>query len=240
MNRKWTDFSQPNMSYLPGVLDSTRFTYMHPGMHGDLPALWLPVQCTRRRDELRSTMRQRLKGALSAIEAALEDNIIGGRVAHRLSEKHREVRRLVRDSRQHLSPFSSRQSAARSSTDHPSAAPRPADSGSSVVEIADDATSLASSAAAAERLPPQLPATMTQLEVQQKMDDIHVEAKCSALGIDSSVVRNWDPVGLHRSITYTQITDDAPPPPLPSDSESEYDDQDSRDPTPPDVPKAHS
>ncbi|KAI8318557.1 DUF221-domain-containing protein, partial [Martensiomyces pterosporus] len=40
---RYTDFSQPNMSRLPGVLDSTRFSYLHPGLYGDLPSLWLPV-----------------------------------------------------------------------------------------------------------------------------------------------------------------------------------------------------
>ncbi|KAJ2686015.1 hypothetical protein H4R19_006750 [Coemansia spiralis] len=111
---------------------------------------------------------------------------------------------------------------------------RPAD-GSSTIEIADDATSLSSGSALAAT--DRLPDTVTQLEVQQRMDDIHVAAKCSALGIDSNLVRNWDPAGLHRSATYTQLADAETAADLESatstlsDSESEYDDVDTHQPS---------
>ncbi|KAJ2784709.1 hypothetical protein GGI15_002184 [Coemansia interrupta] len=91
MHRHFTDFAQSNMSYLPGVLDSTHFSYLHPGLYGDLPSLWLPVQHLRKRAVLRRTARQRLHDA----RKALEDNLIGDRVIDRIHEKSQALRLRV-------------------------------------------------------------------------------------------------------------------------------------------------
>ncbi|KAJ1726425.1 hypothetical protein LPJ61_005195, partial [Coemansia biformis] len=232
-NRKRTDFSQPNMSYLPGILDSTRFAYMHPGMYGDIPSLWLPVQCLKRRNEIHKSMRQRLKGALNAVESALQDNIIGERAVQRLGEKRREMSQRVRDSR-HLTPFGTRQSSRRSSADNPREKQSAVDSSS--IDITDGQVVENSSIASSADQPSRVPENMTTLEVQQKMDDLHVESKCSALGICPDIVRNWDPTGLHRSTTFMQLADNAPdsvalaePASTITDSDSEYDDTESNE-----------
>ncbi|KAJ2239486.1 hypothetical protein GGH98_006225, partial [Coemansia sp. RSA 454] len=44
-------------------------------------------------------------------------------------------------------------------------------------------------------------AEISGVQVQQKMQDMMVRSKCSALGIDPAVFEQWDPLCLHRSST---------------------------------------
>ncbi|KAJ2836694.1 hypothetical protein FBU31_001306 [Coemansia sp. 'formosensis'] len=90
MNRKHTDFAQPNQSYVAGVLDSTPFSYTHPGLYGDLPSLWLPVAHLKRRAEGKRTARQKLHDARRTFAGIIEDNIIGEHAAHRLHRRLKE------------------------------------------------------------------------------------------------------------------------------------------------------
>ncbi|KAJ2157507.1 hypothetical protein GGF46_004454 [Coemansia sp. RSA 552] len=193
MNRRWTDFSQPNMSYLPGILDSTRFSYMHPGLYGDLPSLWVPVQPLRRRAELKKTAGQRLRNALHAVERAIEDNFIGEKTAGKLHEKRRMVSRRVKDAAR-LTSFASRQSLSHQS-------PR--------LSAMDDKLLRPSSISEREERPeagPPPPPVDAEppMEVQRKVDDMLVESRCSALGIDPQLLSCWDPHRLHRATTTFQ------------------------------------
>ncbi|KAJ2346208.1 hypothetical protein GGH91_002281 [Coemansia sp. RSA 2671] len=77
MNRKYTDFAQPNQSYVTGVLDSTPFSYRHPGLYGDLPSLWLPVAHLKRRAGAKRSAKQKLADARRVLAGIIEDNIIG-------------------------------------------------------------------------------------------------------------------------------------------------------------------
>ncbi|KAJ2489255.1 hypothetical protein IWW37_004132 [Coemansia sp. RSA 2050] len=77
MNRKYTDFSQPNQSYVKGVLDSTPFSYRHPGLYGDLPSLWLPVAHLKRRAGVKRSAKQKLADARRVLAGIIEDNFIG-------------------------------------------------------------------------------------------------------------------------------------------------------------------
>ncbi|PIA14380.1 DUF221-domain-containing protein [Coemansia reversa NRRL 1564] len=213
MNRRYTDFSQPNMSYLSGILDTTKFRYMHPGLYGDLPSLWLPVQCLKHRTELKRTAGQRVKSAIRALEGVLEDNIIGERTAEKLHEKRKEMRKRVKDATK-LTPFASRQS------------PRPSldskiQGASSLPVIVDDNSSISnvvlgnksssigapvvgegSSLSAKPSKSLKTFEKVSDLAVQQKMDDMMVASRCSALGIDPTIVSDWDPTGLHHSYTF--------------------------------------
>ncbi|KAJ2744858.1 hypothetical protein GGI20_002626 [Coemansia sp. BCRC 34301] len=76
-NRKYTDFAQPNQSYVKGILDSTQFAYSHPGLYGDLPSLWLPVAHLKRRAERKRSAKQKLGDAKRVLTGLLQDNIIG-------------------------------------------------------------------------------------------------------------------------------------------------------------------
>ncbi|KAJ1762823.1 hypothetical protein LPJ58_000350 [Coemansia sp. RSA 1591] len=192
MNRRRTDFSQSNMSYVPGVLDSTQFMYEHPGLYGDLPSLWLPVQCLKHRTELKRTATQRLKSAVHALESAFEDNFLGERTAEKLHAKRRDMKRRVRDATR-LTPFSTRGSQ-RSSLDSGSNRRR-----STTAPVADDSISVISDVLPAGGRPPA--AEISGVQVQQKMQDMMVRSKCSALGIDPAVFEQWDPLCLHRSST---------------------------------------
>ncbi|KAI7823425.1 hypothetical protein BX661DRAFT_186573 [Kickxella alabastrina] len=96
MNRKYTDFAQPNSSFAAGILDSTNFTYQHPGFHGNLPSLWLPVQQLRKRVELRKTTRQRIRQARWAVEDLVEDNILGERAAEKIHQTGMNLRQRMR------------------------------------------------------------------------------------------------------------------------------------------------
>ncbi|KAJ2808634.1 hypothetical protein H4R20_000752 [Coemansia guatemalensis] len=225
MNRRYTDFSQPNMSYLMGILDTTKFRYMHPGLYGDLPSLWLPVQSLKHRTELKRTAGQRVKSAIRALEGALEDNLIGERAAGKLHEKRKEMRRRVKDATK-LTPFSTRQSP-RTSLDSrsPVASSLPAivdDSSSSFSNVAlgDRSSNIgaavvgeqqgaSSSAEPSKTLP--TAEKVSDLAVQQKMDDMMVASRCTALGIDPSIVSNWDPTGLHRACTLINVHQQSAP-----------------------------
>lgn len=76
MNRQYTDFQQPNQSYVKGILDTTQFSYLHPGLYGDLPSLWLPVQEPKDRAEVKRTARQRLRDMKESVGEMLEDNLV--------------------------------------------------------------------------------------------------------------------------------------------------------------------
>ncbi|KAJ2878161.1 hypothetical protein H4R27_005929 [Coemansia aciculifera] len=89
MNRKHTDFAQPNQSYVKGVLDSTPFSYIHPGLYGDLPSLWLPVAHLKRRSEHKRSTKQRLVDAKRKLAGMLEDNIIGEQAADKIRHRRR-------------------------------------------------------------------------------------------------------------------------------------------------------
>ncbi|KAJ2369041.1 hypothetical protein H4S01_001246 [Coemansia sp. RSA 2610] len=182
LNRRRTDFAQPNMSYLPGILDSTPFTYEHPALHGHLPSLWLPVQRLKRRHELKRSAHDRLRSALHALESAFEENFIGQRAADRLGATGRHVRRRVRDK---LTPLSTR-----TSLDSSSRVRAPSDDIASV-----DAANAPSSFVADE-------------SVLRQVDDLLVRSRCDQLGIDPAVVAQWDPLGLHRAQTSVMLTDD--------------------------------
>ncbi|KAJ2080543.1 hypothetical protein H4R24_003002 [Coemansia sp. RSA 988] len=227
INRRYTDFTQPNMSYLPGILDTTKFRYMHPGLYGDLPSLWLPVQRLKHRTELKRTAGQRVKSAMRALEGVLEDNIIGERAAGKLHEKRKEMRRRVKDATK-LSPFSTRQSP-RPSLDSRSPASLPV--------IIDDSSSLSngmlgdkspniggvgekqgsSSAEPSKTLPASK--NVSDMAVQRKINDMMVVYRCGTLGIDPSIVNNWDPTGLHHSCTLMDARQQ-PIPPQSDDSSS--------------------
>ncbi|KAJ1881140.1 hypothetical protein H4R99_000650 [Coemansia sp. RSA 1722] len=98
-NRKYTDFAQPNQSYVKGVLDSTQFSYLHPGLYGDLPSLWLPVQNLRKRKELKRTGRQRLRDAKEALESAIEDNFLGKQAVGKIHQTSQAIRQRIANTR---------------------------------------------------------------------------------------------------------------------------------------------
>ncbi|KAJ2352047.1 hypothetical protein GGH92_001489 [Coemansia sp. RSA 2673] len=89
MNRKHTDFAQPNQSYVKGVMDSTPFSYIHPGLYGDLPSLWLPVAHLKRRSENKRSTKQKLVDARRTLAGLLEDNIIGEQTADKIRHRRR-------------------------------------------------------------------------------------------------------------------------------------------------------
>ncbi|KAJ2888770.1 hypothetical protein IWW38_004884 [Coemansia aciculifera] len=93
MNRKHTDFAQPSQSFVDGILDSTPFSYVHPGIYGDLPSLWLPVAHLKRRTERKRSAKQRLADARRALTGVLQDNIIGTDKLHPPHHHHRGRRR---------------------------------------------------------------------------------------------------------------------------------------------------
>ncbi|KAJ1863620.1 hypothetical protein LPJ73_000479, partial [Coemansia sp. RSA 2703] len=43
--------------------------------------------------------------------------------------------------------------------------------------------------------------------VQRKMEDMYVDRRCTDLGIDPQVMREWDPTGLHESCAVLPATD---------------------------------
>ncbi|KAJ2852473.1 hypothetical protein J3B02_003471 [Coemansia erecta] len=180
MNRKYTDFSQPNMSYLKGILDSTKFSYLHPGLYGHLPSLWLPVQNLRRRKELRRSARQRIRDAREALESAIEDNILGRDAVDKIHETSQAIRQKVSNNRN-----------SRPST------PMANDDDQKVVELMPR--------------PRLLNRNISKLDVRRKMEDMYVENKCSRLGIDPRVLRQWDPTGLHDCCgALLQVDEEAP------------------------------
>ncbi|KAJ1828283.1 hypothetical protein LPJ56_001202, partial [Coemansia sp. RSA 2599] len=167
MNRKYTDFSQPNMSYLKGILDSTHFSYLHPGLYGDLPSLWLPVQNLRKRKELKRSARQRLHDARDALESAIQDNFLGKDAVGKIYEASQAIRQRV---------AASNRSSRRLSTGQ----------GGDAGEKPSDAP-----------MPESLEKQISRMDVRRKMEDMYVEGRCSRLGIDPRVLRHWDPTGLH-------------------------------------------
>ncbi|KAJ2355860.1 hypothetical protein GGF43_002430, partial [Coemansia sp. RSA 2618] len=187
MNRRRTDFTQANMSYLPGVLDSTQFTYEHPGLYGDLPSLWLPVQQLKHRAELKRTATQRLKSAFHALESAFEDNVIGEHAAGKLHAKGKRVQRRVRDATR-LTPFGTRQSPRPSIDSASIVSDHRQRSANVVVDDDDDISSIGDRPMGA----------ISGAQVQQKMEEMMLRSRCTALGIDPAVVEQWDRLGLHR------------------------------------------
>ncbi|KAJ2525358.1 hypothetical protein GGI11_000109 [Coemansia sp. RSA 2049] len=215
MNRKKTDFSQANMAHLPGVLDSTQFSYLHPGMYGDLPSLWLPVASLKHRKQARKSARQLLRDAFDAVEDAIGDNFIGEKNMTRLQGKRRDLkshalRRLssVQSGLKFAGTLRSRSSSLSISSRDPIEKQRQqpplADeslASPSLIQLrqlgADEASSMQPPlATGADDL-----ASMTPSELQAKVEDMHVESQCRALGIDPAVVREWDPTGLHHCIS---------------------------------------
>ncbi|KAJ2448166.1 hypothetical protein EV183_005570, partial [Coemansia sp. RSA 2336] len=204
MNRRFTDFSQPNMSYLPGILDSTNFLYLHPGLYGDLPSLWLPVESLKRRTQAKRSAAERFRSAMHAVESAFEENVIGEQMAEKLHHKRKQVQRRLRDNIS-LTPFSTRTSP-RTSMDSGSAV----EAQGSVKQVSlgerpKDVLGEAESIKEAVTEPQELP----DPAVQQKVNDLLVRSKCSSLGIDPSIVEQWDPLQLHRCSTLLVPVDEA-------------------------------
>ncbi|KAJ2557142.1 hypothetical protein EV175_001522, partial [Coemansia sp. RSA 1933] len=161
MNRKKTDFSQANASRLAGVLDSTQFSYLHPGMYGDLPSLWLPVARLKKRKHAHKSGMQRLHAAVGAVEDAIGDNFIGPRNMGRLQDKRRELREHA------LRRFSSSISRGSGLRLAPGLTESPRSPESPVGDV--------------NARP------MTPTELQSRAEDLHVESQCRALGIDPAV-----------------------------------------------------
>ncbi|KAJ2851064.1 hypothetical protein IWW36_001411 [Coemansia brasiliensis] len=208
MNRRFTDFSQPNMSYLPGVLDTTNFLYLHPGLYGNLPSLWLPVQSLKHRTQSKRSAVERFRSAIHALESAFEENVIGERTAEKLQQKRELVKQKIRDKR--LTPFSTRTSP-RNSLDSGSAIGSQAEGkrkvsfseqpqSSSQVPFNDaESIDIQPSLVSGSQHPPNL-----EKVAQQEANDMLVRSKCSSLGIDPSIVEQWDPLQLHRCSTFIQ------------------------------------
>ncbi|KAJ1766801.1 hypothetical protein EV179_004376 [Coemansia sp. RSA 487] len=200
-NRQKTDFSQANTSRLAGVLDSTQFSYLHPGMYGDLPSLWLPVASLKNRKQARKSGRQMLRDAVGAVEDAIGDNFIGQQNMTKLQGKRRELRS---NALRRLSSISSGLLFAgvpRSRSASLSTAPSNVEKPSIEEEKGDEEEQRLSLGEEQPVLAPEDVASMTPAELQSKVEDIHVESQCRALGIDPAVVRKWDPTGLHRCIS---------------------------------------
>ncbi|KAJ2648554.1 hypothetical protein IWW40_003859 [Coemansia sp. RSA 1250] len=201
MNRRFTDFSQPNMSYLPGILDSTNFLYLHPGLYGNLPSLWLPVESLKHRTQAKRSAVERFRSAIHAMESAFEENVIGEHMAEKLHNKRKQVQRKLRDNIS-LTPFSTRTS------------PRTSlDSGSAIgaqVPFSEQPKDISVSEAASikEAVPPDTQ-LLPRSDMQQKVNDMLVRSKCSSLGIDPSIVEQWDPLQLHRCSTIQAQGDEA-------------------------------
>ncbi|KAJ1946589.1 hypothetical protein EC988_005525, partial [Linderina pennispora] len=168
MNRRFTDFSQPNMSRLPGILDSTRFAYLHPGMYGDLPSLWLPVPHLKRRKEQHQhrSPGQRLHSAMAGIGDAVEANIIGEKNVDKIHQRRERARDkwAARVRHPRVSALNERDRAA---SESPATSPGTSDS-----EGGEGRTS-----------PPPI--------------NPQLASKCKALGFDASILRQCDPTGLH-------------------------------------------
>ncbi|KAJ2721822.1 hypothetical protein GGI07_003705 [Coemansia sp. Benny D115] len=186
MNRKRTDFSQPNMSYLNGVLDSTQFSYLHPGLYGDLPSLWLPVQNLRKRKELHRSNRQRLRDARDALEGAIENNLLGEEAVEKLYLKSKNLRdRLAR--------FDSRRSSESAGPRSVVTADLPEPAGAQHGAQQSLSTNVDKSVVVAA------PPGVTAQDVQRKMEDIYVEKQCANLGINPTLLSRWDPMGFHSN-----------------------------------------
>ncbi|KAJ2622100.1 hypothetical protein GGI25_003523 [Coemansia spiralis] len=215
LNRKKTDFSQPNMSYLKGVLDSTKFSYLHPGMYGELPSLWLPVRSLKHRDESKRSAKQRIHDAVDALQSAIGENIIGKENIDRIQSKRKS---LQGNALRRWSSFSGNlnmRSVPRKSSDGSSSSI----SGISAVseKVGIDA-GMGDMNVARDAQPPNAPKVMSPSypndgngqtdqanmdsisphELQKKIEDMHIENQCNNLGIDPTLVSKWDPTGLHR------------------------------------------
>ncbi|KAJ1908327.1 hypothetical protein LPJ81_000187 [Coemansia sp. IMI 209127] len=209
MNRKKTDFSQANSSRVAGVLDSTRFSYLHPGMYGDLPSLWLPVASLKsRRNKKKYESKQekthgggriqKFRDAVDAVEDAIGDNFIGPQNMARLQEKRRELRshalrRMSTGVSGRLQVAASRSGASSAVEEQPSVSEQQQQQ--SRLSFAD------TSEAPQMVIDSEDVVLLTPAELQSRADDLHVESQCRALGIDPAVVREWDPTGLHRCIS---------------------------------------
>ncbi|KAJ2847108.1 hypothetical protein GGI22_006071, partial [Coemansia erecta] len=196
MNRKKTDFSQANSSRLAGVLDSTRFSYLHPGMYGDLPSLWLPVASLKRRrnkkQEAHKGGAQKFRNAVDAVEDAIGDNFIGPQNMAKLQEKRRELRSHAL--RRFSTSVSSGMQAAASTSRALSAVEEKKPSMSEQQQQQHPQFPLANASEAPQMaIDAEEVAQLSPAELQSKVDDLHVESQCRALGIDPEVVREWDP-----------------------------------------------
>ncbi|KAJ1963544.1 hypothetical protein GGI12_001993 [Dipsacomyces acuminosporus] len=178
MNRRYTDFSQPNMSRLPGVLDSTRFSYLHPGIYGDLPSLWLPVAHLKRRKQMKRSAKERLREVRDRWEDAVESNILGEKAFSKIHEKYRSHKTHPR---------------VRALSDTEQKAPHPLSAASSPTD--SDADSDIGTSAAGDRRTHKR--TLSKEEARKKADDLAVANKCSEFGIDPALLRQWDPTGMH-------------------------------------------